>query len=125
MSPRPADIPGVMLDDTFVLGWRLDGGRLVFDVVASLQPGHPSYAPPPPLEWACYRRGQSIFEGARDVRGLKPMSDVRPTIDPDGSADYETFDSISQSDGQFVVCGEFGDVELAATSVRLVVADSG
>jgi hypothetical protein len=22
-----------MLDDTFVLGWRLDGGRLVFDVV--------------------------------------------------------------------------------------------
>ena len=125
MPHRSIDIPGVMWDDTFVLGWRVEQDRLVFDVEISLHAGHPSYLPPRPGEWACYRRGQLIFNGARDVQGLRSMSDVRPTIDPDGSADYETIHSFAQEDdGTFLISGGFGDVRLRADGFRLAFADA-
>ncbi len=50
---------------------------------------------------------------------------MRPTIDPDGSADYGTIDSfMREDDGTFRLCGDFGDVHLRANDFRLVLADA-
>jgi hypothetical protein len=125
MLHQPIVIPGVDWQDTFVLGWRQEHERLVFSVLASLWPGHPSYTPPPPGDWTCYRAAELIFDGATNVTGLKEMKDVRPTIDPDGSADYGNIDWFSRNDdGTFTVSGDFGEVRVTAEGMRLAVEDS-
>ena len=53
------------------------------------------------------------------------MDDVRPTIDPDGSADYGNIDSLMHDDaGTFLVAGEFGDVRVVADRAGLAVTDA-
>src|SRR5438094_9384182 len=111
MPHQSVVIPGVDWQDTFVLAWRMERDRLVFNVLASLSPGHPAYAPPPPSDWTCYRAAELIFDGTRQVTGLKEMEKVRPTVDPDGTADYGNIDSLSRDDdGTFMLSGDFGEV---------------
>lgn len=125
MPHQPIVIPGVDWQDSFVLGWRQEHERLVFSVLVSLWPGHPSYTPPPPNDWTCYRAAELIFDRARKVAGLKEMQDVRPAIDADGSVDYGNIDSLARNDdGTFTVSGEFGEVRVTADGIRLAVEDA-
>ena len=112
---------GVMVDDCWVLGWRATNDQLIFDIEASLWPGHPNYEPPKPDHWACYKRAQLIFSGVREVVGLLPMSEAKSTTDPDGSVDYDSIDSLEQTNGGFSISGEFGDVFVSANAMQLVV----
>ncbi len=112
---------GVLITDTFVLGWYREADRLVFDVEASLWPGHPAYEPPRPGEWACYKLARIVFDGVRVVEGLSDMERVKSHIDPDGSRDYGSFDELVAEPGGYHVAGEFGVVRILAGSARLEV----
>ena len=112
-------LDNVMLQDTWVLGWQQDGDRLVFTVEASLWPGHPSYEPPKPGEWTCYKRGRVAFDGVQAVQGLLDLREVPGHTDPDGSQDYGSIDVLGVIEGGYRIAGEFGDVVVRAKSVRL------
>ena len=112
----------VMVQDCWVLGWRTENDSLVFDIEASLISGHPLYESPKPGEWSCYKTAQIVFSGVREVSGLLPIQSVRATVDPDGSVDYGSIDSISQETNGFAIVGEFGNVLVSASAVRLHLA---
>jgi len=109
----------VMLEDSWVLGWRLESDRLVFAIEASLWPGHGSYESPKPGEWTCYKRGRLVFEGVRDVQGLLDLNGLSPHTDPDGTQDFGSIDLLALTEGGFRIIGKFGDVLVQASSVRL------
>ncbi len=107
------EFKAVDLEDTGILGWRAETAALIFEVEASLWPGHALYHPPPPEHWTCYRKAYLVFPGAQEITGLLSVSDASSTVDPDGSIDYGTIDSLIETkSGHFRVIGDFGDVSL-------------
>ncbi len=113
------EFANVMVQDCWVLGWRAENDSLIFDVEASLSVGHPHYEPPKSGEWACYKAAQIVFSGVREVSGLRPLPSVRATVGPDASVDYGSIDSISQESNGYLIVGEFGNVLVSASTVRL------
>jgi hypothetical protein len=112
---------GVRIDDCWVMGWSVSPGKFVLEIEASLWPGHPAYEAPQPDEWTCYKRAELVFEGVASVQGLVRQEDVSPHSNPDGSKDYGSIDSIDAFEGGYRVVGEFGDVTLTASELRLVL----
>lgn len=112
-------LPGVILEDTWVLGWNQSGHSLRFDVEASLWPGHPNYESPKHGEWACYKHAELTFEGVTSVRGLRDVNSVPSTTDPDGSKDFGSIDALSEVEGGFLIVGDFGEVHVCASAVAL------
>jgi hypothetical protein len=110
---------GVMLEDCWVHSWRREEDRFLIHLDASLWPAHPSYEPPKPNEWTCYKRATLVFEGVSRMDGLKEMHLVRPNHDPDGSVDYGNIDDLREENGLFHISGEFGDVTIVAAGVHL------
>ena len=115
------DLVGVMLDDSWVLGWQQYGDSILFNIEASLWPPHPAYEPPRPSEWTCYKRAQLVFEGVTHIGGLHSMSEALQTTDPDGGKDYGNIESFTASHHGFHIAGDFGSVEIRAHSCRLVI----
>ena len=117
------DFSQVNLEDTFVLAWHSVPGEIVFHVLVNLCQDHPLAAPPSGGDWACYRPAVIAFQAVTAVSGLNPQASVIPTEDADGSLDYGTIDHLSVGpDGEYRICGEFGDATIRARSVRLLVA---
>ncbi|MDK9689509.1 MAG: hypothetical protein OEL49_01500 [Azospira sp.] len=113
----------VYLQDTFVFAWHASSDEVVFHVLAHLSQGHPLATLPSKGDWACYRPGLIVFQSVTSVVGLQPQSSVISTQDADGSLDYGTIDSLSVGpNGEFQICGEFGDVTIHAESLRLLLA---
>ena len=112
---------GIDLHDSFVLGWKFEGGSLCFELEASIWPESKYYVPPKPGEHTCYRKATLQFLGAKEVVGLKPISSVRFMTDPDGSIDYGNIDSLVISNGDYSVSGEFGVVKIYGGELRFEV----
>jgi hypothetical protein len=112
---------GVLITDTFVLGWHREADRLVFVVEASLWPGHPEYEPPRPSEWTCYKPAHLVFEGVQSVSGLPEIASVPRGTDSDGSHDFGSLSELAVTPGGFVIAGDFGLVRVRAASCRLAV----
>jgi hypothetical protein len=107
-----AAFTGVDLEDSFIKGWQLSADSFVIELEASLWPEHPSYESPIKGNYTCYKPARLVFPSARQVSGLRPMSDVRATRDPNGSIDYGTIDVLTGSGARYRVVGEFGSVTL-------------
>jgi hypothetical protein len=90
---------GVLINDTFVLGWHREAEQLVFAVEASLWPEHPDYEPPRPNEWTCYKRARLVFEGVSSVEGLPDMASAPRCTDADGSQCFGSLDELAPSQG--------------------------
>ncbi len=112
-------LPGVMLEDSLVLGWQIQGDMLVFEIEASLWPGHAAYDPPRPNEWTCYKRARLIFQDVTAVHGLAARADPRPHVGDDGVEDFGTIDVLRRHPGGYRITGEFGDVVISARAVCL------
>jgi hypothetical protein len=112
---------GVMITDTFVLGWHREGDRLVFMLEASLWPGHPDYELPCPDEWTCYKPGRLVFEGVRSVEGLPDTASVPRSTDATGSQDFGTLAELVVEPGGYRIAGDFGLVKIQADSLRLEI----
>jgi len=114
---------GVMIQDTWVLGWHHEPGRLVFDVEASLWPGHPDYEPPRPGEWTCYKPAQLVFDGVQAVEGLLETAVAPRGTDADGSQDFGSLSELKAEPGGYVIAGDFGTVRIKADSIKLEIGD--
>ena len=105
------EFQGVDLNDSWVLSWKETEDDLVFQVEASLWPGHPKYAEPPKSDWTCYKKATLSFPLKKRVDGLRPMSEVSYSTDADGSIDYGNIYMLQRNgDGSYRLCGNFGDV---------------
>lgn len=111
----------VDLTDSCVLSWEQSGGDLVFDVEASLWPGHLHYQAPRPNEWTCYKRARLIFPRAVRVDGLLSMNEATSSTDPDGTVDYDCIDFLEQNDSGYRLVGEFGEVTIKSDQLRFEV----
>jgi hypothetical protein len=115
-------LDGVLITDTFVLDWYFEPRRLVFVVDASLQPDHPANERSKPNEWACYKPARLVLDDVECVEGLLEPASAPGHTDPDGSHDFGSIDELVSIVNGFRICGEFGDVQITANSVRLEVA---
>jgi hypothetical protein len=118
---------GVDLEDSWILGWHFDADqhRLVFNLEASLWPGHTSYVLPSPDKHTCYKQAHLIFEQVANVNGLLPMDSVKTNIDPDGSIDYGNVEGLHcVGDGIYKFSSDFGEVSIRCEGVRLEIVDA-
>ncbi|MCM3657279.1 hypothetical protein M3147_08450 [Agromyces mediolanus] len=107
-------IPGLedlSFEDSWVLEIVRHADRIVFRVDAVLTESHPEFAPPPPGEQYCYRRGALVFDS---IRTLLWSADglVRAGIDPSGETDLGSIDSFSKVGEAYVVVGDFGTLTI-------------
>lgn len=107
------EFQGVDLNDSWVLSWEETEDNLVFQIEASLWPGHPKYRKPPKSDWTCYRKATLSFPQKRRADGLLPMFKVRSNTNPDGSIDYDYIDTLQRNDdGSFLLCGDFAELTI-------------
>jgi hypothetical protein len=92
------------LEDSHVLGIHVLGERVVMDLDLVLTPAHPGYRPPGPAEQHCYRHGQLVFGSLRGFEVEGPQL-IRPSIDATGERDLGSIDSLTLSDGRYLVEG--------------------
>lgn len=117
-------LSGVMIEDSLVLGWQMQGATLVFDIEVSLWPGHVAYEPPKPNEWTCYKRARLAFEHVTAIHGLASRADLRPHIGDDGIEHFGTIDVLRKTEGGYKIAGEFGQVVISARAMRLDIESS-
>jgi len=116
-------LSNIDLEDTFVLAWHRGHESLTFHVLANLQQTHPEVSPSAPGDWACYRAGIIQSTGVSSAHGLLRQDAVKPATDADGSVDYGCIDSLSViQPGECRVVGDFGDVSVVASKVRVFLA---
>jgi len=112
---------GIDLNDSFVLGWSLEPGRLVFELEASIWPESDYYIAAKPNEYTCYRKATLEFVGINEVHGLLPIESVCFAQDPDGSIDYGNIDVLVKLESTYQVFGDFGEVEIIGGELRFAV----
>jgi hypothetical protein len=113
------EFDGVDLTETYVLGWHLDNEGLHFDLDLALVPGHAAYTPPGLHERTCYRRATLTFPALRAITGLAPQDEVVGAVDASGERDYGNIDRFEEAGGDYSLSGEFGDVHLRSSTLRL------
>ena len=115
---------GVMIEDCFVFGWRMEEDSLVVDLLFSLWPGNPNYDEPNQGDWTCYKKGKLVVRRAEILEGLRSMSDVETTTDPDGSIDYGELDSALIIGDIIEIWGPFGGVRTKVQDVSYTLERS-
>ena len=103
----------VNLTQSFVLSWHLDGEMLVVDVDLYLEPEHPFYEPPRPVEKACIWPAVVEFPNCDALRstqaGSGEVAEIAGQLGLGAISDLVVLD-----DGQYAISGEFGTVYIVA-----------
>jgi hypothetical protein len=110
---------GVIVEDTFVLGWSLQNDQLVFDVEVGLLSRHPEYEAPKAGEWTCYKPARLVFDQVRTVDGLPDMTVAKRFTDADGTQDYGSLSELTTEPGGYRIVGDFGTVLVQGGCVTL------
>jgi len=99
------------LEDSYVLGIRIGGHSLEFELEAVLCEAHELYHPPDANTQYCYRTGILHFPGLialkwKEIRFLR-------SIDADGQIDFGNIDSFwEEDDGSYYLVGDWGEVDV-------------
>ncbi len=112
---------GVNLNDSFILGWTQDGGKLAFYIEASIWPASKYYSTPKAGEYTCYRKAVLEFVGSTEITGLRAIELTPSSTDPDGSKDYGNIDSLKASESGFRLAGDFGDIIIKGGELRFEI----
>ena len=112
---------GIDLNDSFILGWRLEGRRIIFELEASLWPESEYYIPPKQGEYTCYRRATLSFKNVIECTGLPSMESAPKSADAAGEIDFGNIDSLQILDGGFSVSGDFGTVSIAGSELTFEI----
>jgi hypothetical protein len=116
-----AHFKGIDLNDSFVLGWEFNKDQLTLKIEASIWPQSKYYTKPKNDEFTCYRNAQISFYGVKNIEGLLSIQSVKPTIDPDGSADYGNIESLAKTNNGFNLSGEFGVVKITGGELNFEI----
>lgn len=112
----------VNVQDCIVLGWDCTLAALRIRLHVSLLPKHPQYMAPLAEDRSCFVSGKLVFPNPRNLSGLDPMDQVTPSLDPDGSLDYDTLHGVCSIAEGYYLEGEFGSVILASDAPVLLLA---
>ena len=112
---------GIDLNDSFVLGWRDEADKVVFNLELSIWPESPWYEKPRAQEYTCYKRGKLNFSGVREVSGFLPIKGIPSSRDLNGTDDYGNIDVFRLHNDTYQVQGDFGDVEILGGNVSLTL----
>jgi hypothetical protein len=112
---------GIDLNDSFILSWNQTSDKVEINLEASIWPQSAYYIKPKSNEHTCYRRATLTILGAVRVTGLLPMDTVKPTTDPDGTKDYGSIDSLTQSPNGYCIAGEFGLVQISGGKLEFKI----
>jgi len=107
----------LVLEESFVLGIRVEPSRATFEVEFVLTPDHPAYTPALSGERECFRQGWIRFFGVQ--RLLWENQGRRPAIDATGTVDYGHIDSFASNGDIFRLDGDWGTMELTADRVEV------
>jgi hypothetical protein len=120
---RPyTDLPGfeaLVLEESYVLDIRATPGEVAFDVELVLTAEHPAYTPPPANETDCFRVGRVRFVEVREL--VWREQGAVPATDASGERDYGHIDSLEWDSGTFRLEGDWGRMEVTATSVQVEI----
>ena len=107
----------LVLEESYVLDVEARPGVVRFVVDFVLTDQHPDYRPPPPDETYCFRRGELVFSGVRDVawsgQGTPPAHDASSEID------YGSIDSLRWEPSRYELEGDWGRMEITAAGVHV------
>jgi hypothetical protein len=113
------EFAGIDLEDSRIIGWRTEHGRLVVDLELRLLPDHPAYTPPLFGEPGCDRPAQLVFDTVRKVDGLHPPLSAF-TDDRDGPPRVDTLAWLRrEDDGSFHFDAVWGTIRVHAEALRL------
>jgi hypothetical protein len=117
------ELPGlaeIVLEESYVLGIRIEPGTVSFDMDFVLSSHHPRYTPPPPDERDSFRRGTLRLLGVRRLRW--DGQGAPPALDASGEIDFGHIDSFEWEDDTFVLEGDWGRLEANASEVAASLA---
>jgi hypothetical protein len=108
---------GYYLEGSYVLGIRLEGELLTFNMDLVLTEQHPDWQPPQPTEQHCYRKGQLVFEGVTGLVWTRML--VSCPEGPVDEWDFGEMDVLRTNGEQFEAEGQWGQVRFRARNVRV------
>ena len=107
----------VYLEDSFVLDIREAEGVFELLIDAVLTEDHPDYHAPGPDSQYCYARAEIVFREVEKVRWLERND--HGFTDASGETDYGNIDFFMQTNREFYLGGDWGEVRIRAGSVGL------
>jgi hypothetical protein len=114
------ELSEIVLEESYVLGVTALPGQVTFDMDFVLTPAHPLYAPPPPSESECFRRGTLRLFGVRrlewDEQGRPPATDAS------GERDFGHVDSFEWDHERYVLCGDWGRIDAVSEGAEITLA---
>jgi len=119
-----AELAGVYLEDSYVLGITEELPRLTFKIEAVLTPDSPRYHTPDPDEQYCYAMGQLVF---RDVsRVAWERKSFRRYTDAEGAEDMGNIDFLRRYGDHWYIGGDWGEARVFTTAQpEFVLMDEG
>lgn len=110
---------GVALEDSYTLDIEAHPGTLVLRLDLLLLPGHPAWEPAKPGERACFKVATLSFSKVRSLHwdGMG----VKPTLDPSGTLDFGSMDSLTKTGRQYRIEGDWGQITVEADAPCLSV----
>lgn len=112
---------GIDLNDSFILDWSHENGRLSFELEVSIWPDSAYYIEPKPDEYTCYRKAILWFENVKAVSGLKTKETVITSTDAGGSVDYGNIDSLIVLNDGFALEGNIGCIKIFGGELRFEI----
>lgn len=99
---------GIVFEDSYVLGIRVEPYCVVVAMDFVLKPEHPMYRPPRADERSCFR------EGRIDIRGFERISwdasGYSPSTDARGEQDFGSLDEFTKVGDAWRLSGDWGDL---------------
>lgn len=115
--PKFPGFESIFLEDSFVL--RIDEGQyeIAFLLEVVLLPGHVQFTEPSSEESHCYVKGRLEFSNIRHCQWNHKH--LVPILDADGSADFGSIDYLYLRGENYVLGGDWGELELISDSPRI------
>ena len=117
------DFQGIDLTDSFILNWYRKDSEFVIDLELSVWPESPYYENPKDDEVTCYKKGILKFYGVNEITGLIDLNLIPPSLDPDGSKDWEGIYDFQKEGNQFRFRTEFTEIEIQCDGLEITLED--
>lgn len=107
---------GIDFEKSYVLGVIYDDESLTLELDFNLTPDHPGYTSPQPDQDGCYRAGYVRFADIQDLH-----IDKARAADGGEIEDYSTIFSVSGDGARFEFSCGWGEIQVAAKTVRIAL----
>lgn len=114
------EIEGVYLEDSYFLGFMVEGPSLRLNALFALTSKHAAYDAPNDGEAHCYRQGYLLIESPIQIE-TKPGPTCPLMADPDGSFDLGGIELHERSAGGYLVVTEWFELSFFTDNLAVQV----